>query len=601
MIVLNELELSRGAKVLFSGANLTLYDKQKIGIVGKNGCGKTSLFMLLQGVLEPDDGVLSFSEHLKIVTVDQEIPRGTSSALEYVIDADIKLRKYQQELMQAETAQDGVRIAELYESLRDVDGFTAESRAAKILAGLGFLEAEMMSTVNALSGGWRMRLNLARALFIPSNVLLLDEPTNHLDIDAVMWLEKWLKQYPGLLLYISHDRDFLDKVADHIVHIENKSLTLYTGNYSGFEKQRIAVLAQQQQQYVKQQQQREHIESYINRFRYKASKAKQAQSRLKALARMQEIMPAHVDSPFSFEFKEPKSTANPLLMLQDVSFSYETDKVLDQVDFQLNTQDRIALLGRNGAGKSTLIKLLARELTPSAGRVEGNGKIQIGYFAQHTLDRLDGDKNVLQNLQGVAKNASQQELRKFLGGFAFSGDISLMQVNKLSGGEKARLALALIVWQAPNVLLLDEPTNHLDLDMRQALVLALQNYNGAVVLVSHDRFLLDQVVDNYWLIASKKVQHFSDDLDSYQNYLFKADSANKPIKKAKKPVNQKKIAALERKIEKVQQQISRIEEKIAEVSSKSSADFAEIEKLSSERNLLIQQCEKLEAEWLSLA
>jgi ATP-binding cassette subfamily F protein 3 len=537
MIVLHKIELSRGTKLLFSGVNISFYDKQKIGVVGKNGSGKTSLFLLLQGILEPTAGDVSLSGKLRIVTVEQEIPHSNKSALEYVIDADIALRKCQQELTIAEKSHDGIKIAELYEILQNLDGFTAETRAAKILVGLGFGEAEMASRVNALSGGWRMRLNIARTLFIPSDVLLLDEPTNHLDLDAVIWLEKWLKQYPGLLLFISHDREFLDKIADHIVHIENKQLKIYSGNYSSFEKQRIATLALQQQQYEKQQRQIQHIKEFIRRFKAKATKARQAQSRIKALARMQEIMPAHIDSPFSFEFKEPKYLANPLLSLQKVSFAYsKKNQVLDKIDFQLNTEDRIALLGKNGAGKSTFIKLLAGELTPNSGEIIKNKKITIGYFAQHTLDRLDCNKSPLQNLQKNAPDKTPGELRKFLGGFDFCGDMALMAVENLSGGEKARLALALIVWQTPNVLLLDEPTNHLDLDMRQALILALQNYVGAVILISHDRFLLKQVVDEYWLVADKKLQRFPGNLEAYQDYLLTPDKVEKRSKKAKNPL-----------------------------------------------------------------
>ncbi len=604
MIVLSNIELLRGTKLLFSAVNASFYNKQKIGVAGKNGSGKTSLFLLLQGILEPSAGNISLSEKLRIVTVGQEIPRSDKSALEYVIDADVVFRKYQHKLATAEASHDGMKIAELYEALQNIDGFTAETRAAKILVGLGFGEAEMATAVNALSGGWRMRLNIARALFIPSDILLLDEPTNHLDLDAVIWLEKWLKQYPGLLLFISHDREFLDKIADNIVNIENKQLKIYSGNYSSFEKQRIEALAQQQQQYEKQQRQTAHIEDFIRRFKAKATKAKQAQSRIKALARMQEIMPAHIDSPFSFEFKESKFLANPLISLQEICFAYTENQVIDRVNFQLNTQDRIALLGRNGAGKSTFIKLLAGELMPNTGEVIKNNKLKIGYFAQHTLDRLDDSKSPLQNLQKIAADKTPGELRKFLGGFDFRGDMALMTVKNLSGGEKARLALALIVWQAPNVLLLDEPTNHLDLDMRQALILALQNYDGAVVLVSHDRFLLKQVVDDYWLVADTKVQHFPGNLEAYQDYLLKKpdniEQTKKPPKKVKSRNDQKQLDALERSIDKLQRQITEIELKIVELSTGSQNNVAELQKLSTQRTVLIRQYEEHENKWLQL-
>ncbi|MCK4607923.1 MAG: ATP-binding cassette domain-containing protein [Gammaproteobacteria bacterium] len=601
MITLSKVELLRGAKLLFSDANVSFYDRQKIGVVGKNGSGKTSLFLLLQRILDPTAGDVSLSEKLRIVTVEQEIPQSDRGALEYVIDADVLLRKCQDELTTAEANHDGMKIAELYEALQNIDGFTAETRAAKILTGLGFNEEEMAAAVNTLSGGWRMRLNIARTLLIPSEVLLLDEPTNHLDLDAVIWLEKWLKQYQGLLLFISHDREFLDKIADNIVHIENKQIKNYSGNYSSFERQRVSALAQQQQQYEKQQRQAEHMKDFIRRFKAKATKARQAQSRVKALERMQEIMPAHVDSPFSFEFKEPKYLANPLLSLQQIGFGYTEKQVLESVDFQLNTQDRAALLGRNGAGKSTLIKLLAGELTVNSGEVIRNKNLKIGYFAQHTLERLDGDKSPLQNLQKIATDKTQGELRKFLGGFDFRGDMALMTVKNLSGGEKARLALALIVWQAPNVLLLDEPTNHLDLDMRQALILALQSYEGAVVLVSHDRFLLKQVIDDYWLIADKKVQHFPGDLNAYQDYLLKSDKVGRSSKKVGKQNNQKQLAAMEKNIDKLQRQITDIELKISELGDDSINNMAELERLDTKRATLVKQYEEHEEQWLQLA
>lgn len=602
MITLNGLELLRGHKLLFSNVNVSFYDKQKIGVVGKNGCGKTSLFLLLQGKLESSAGDVLLPAKLQIVTVEQETPRSDKSSLEYVIDADVSLRKCQHELVVAEEHDDGVKIAELYETLQNIDGFTAEARAAKILIGLGFSERETTTTVNALSGGWRMRLNIARALFIPSDILLLDEPTNHLDLDAVIWLEKWLRQYSGLLLFISHDREFLDKLADNIVHIENKQLKIYSGNYSSFEKQRMAALAQQQQQYKKQQQQIEHMQSFINRFKAKATKARQAQSRVKALEKMQKIIPIDLDAPFSFAFKKPNDLANPLLTFEKVSFAYTENKILDGIDFQLNTQNRIALLGKNGAGKSTFIKLLAGELLPNAGNVISNKGLKIGYFAQHTLDRLDSDKSPLQNLQKIAVNKTPSELRKFLGGFNFRGDMALMMVKNLSGGEKVRLALALIIWQAPNVLLLDEPTNHLDLDMRQAVIVALQNYEGAVVLVSHDRFLLKHVVDDYWLVFDKKVQRFSGGLDAYKNFLFSSKSigVKKPAKKIKPKNIQKQLVVLEKKIEKAQQQIAILEHAISDLSSDPANSIVELQQLAEQRTELIKQCEAYENEWICL-
>ncbi|MBN2689856.1 MAG: ATP-binding cassette domain-containing protein [Gammaproteobacteria bacterium] len=600
MITLQNIELARGTKLLFASANVSFYDKQKIGIVGKNGSGKTSLFLLLQGLLESSAGNVLFPEKLRIVTIEQEVPVSDKSALDYVIDGCLELKEYQKALKEAEFKQDGLRIAELYDLIQQIDGFSAEARAAKILKGLGFAEKEMTSSVNSLSGGWRMRLNIARSLFVPSDVLLLDEPTNHLDLDAVIWLEKWLQQYPGLLMFISHDREFLDEIVDHIVQIENKELKIYSGNYSGFEKQRIAALAVQQQQHEKQQKQIEHIESFIRRFKAKATKARQAQSRVKALARMQEIMPAHIDSPFSFEFIKPVTMANPLLLLQGVSFSYTDKPVLNNVCFQLNSQDRIALLGRNGAGKSTLIKLLAGKLRIEVGRVTHNKKLKIGYFAQHSLEELDGSASPLGNLQKIAVNEAPGKLRAFLGGFDFRDDMALMPVKNLSGGEKARLALALIVWQAPDVLLLDEPTNHLDLDMRQALVLALQNYDGAVVLVSHDRFLLKQVVDDYWLISDSQVKRFNGNLKEYQTFLLKTDNMEKSSKKVNDKNIKKQAVVLERKIDKLQQQIIELEKLIAELSLNPSKNMNELQEITQQRLVFIKQREDYEDEWLQV-
>ena len=507
MITLNNLSLQRGAKILLQSVSLSFYDKYKVGIVGKNGSGKTSLLELLLGKLEPDTGEIVVATQAKMVTIEQEVPDTDRKAIDYVIDADQKLRKCEVELHKAEAQQDGNKMAELYEILQDIDGFSAHARAAVILSGLGFSEDTMAQPVNALSGGWRMRVNIARALFVPTDILLLDEPTNYLDLDAVIWLEQWLIKYPGLLLLISHDREFLDHITTHIAHINNQQIKLYTGNYSAFEKQWAETLALQQKQYEKQQKQIVHIQSFITRFKAKTSKARQAQSRIKALERMQEIMPAHIDSPFAFEFKESRPVGNPLLNLQHVSFSYADNLILSDINWQLNNQDRIGLLGKNGAGKSTFIKLLAGRLVPQQGEIFINKNLRIGYFAQYTLERLNPHKNALMHLQEIDEEQQPDaQLRRFLGGFNFSGNMAVMPVSNFSGGEKARLALALIIWQAPNLLLLDEPTNHLDIDMRQALILALQNYTGALIIVSHDRFLLKQVVDDYWLIADQRIQ-----------------------------------------------------------------------------------------------
>ena len=607
MITANNVTLQRGENILLQKVTFSFYQKYKVGLVGKNGCGKSSLFLLLLRGLEASAGGIYISSKLSIVTVAQEIPESNRLVIEYVIDADIKLRTYEKELKIAAEKKDGQKIAKFYEAIQNIDGFTAKSRAAKILDGLGFSKEDIKQPVNLLSGGWRMRLNIARALFIPSDILLLDEPTNHLDLDAVIWLEKWLQRYSGLLLLVSHDREFLDQIVTHIAHIENKQIKTYLGNYSDFERQRAELLVLQQKQYEKQQKQIKHIESYIIKFRSKATKARQAQSRIKVLEKMQKIMLAHVDSPFSFEFKEPKNLFNPLLTLENISFGYEDNLVLEKISFQLNAGDRIGLLGRNGAGKSTLIKLLAGDLKEDA--IAKNKNIKIGYFAQHTLDTLDETKNALAHLQKIAKAETELKLRRFLGGFDFVGDMALMPVKNFSGGEKARLALALIVWQAPNVLLLDEPTNNLDIDMRQALILALQNYDGAVVVVSHDRFLLNQVVEDYYLIANKNIVKFIGDLDEYQKWLLDGKlifvSSEKQAKKDDGKFQKKQILTitkqlkiLEKKIATLLEEISALDKALIVLSADEIQDVERITSLQIKRSQSIKQKLIYEEEWL---
>jgi len=609
MITLNNVTLQRGSKLLLKNASIAFYNTQKVGIVGKNGCGKTSLFLLLLGALETATGEIKLSDQLSIITIEQEIPNTEQPAVEYVIDADVTLRKYESMLKKAENENDALKISELYELLQRCDGFTAKSRAAKILDGLGFSTEQMLQPVNVLSGGWRMRLNIARAIFVPSDVLLLDEPTNHLDLDAVIWLEKWLQQYTGLLLLISHDREFLDHITTHTLHFEQQQIKIYVGNYSSFEQQRAEKLSLQQKGYEKQQKQIEHIESYIKRFKYKASKARQAQSRIKALERMQKIMPAHIDSEFNFEFKKPKYSANPLITFNKVSFSYGTNSVLKEVNFQLSTSDRIGLLGKNGAGKSTFIKLLAGELNPLENGIIKSDKVKIGYFVQHSLDLLDAQKNALEHLQDLAENEMALTLRTFLGGFNFVGDMVLTPIKNFSGGEKARLVLALIVWQAPNILLLDEPTNHLDIDMQQALILALQNYEGAVVIVSHDRFLLHQVVDDYYLVADKKITKFNGNLYEYQTWLIQqkfSPANNKKEDKINKPINfvenkkycSKHIKSIEKKMDLLQKEINFIDNKLIELSVSSAKNIEEINTLKLKRSQLITSLKEYEEKWL---
>lgn len=519
MIRLQDLTLQRGPQRLLDAAELTLHPGQKAGLIGANGAGKSSLFALLRGELGADGGDCLLPPDWRIAHMRQEIETLERPAVDYVLDGDQRLRSIQQQLNEAEAVHDGHAIARLHVELDNADGYSADARARKLLDGLGFASAQMDQPVSDFSGGWRMRLNLAQALMCPSDLLLLDEPTNHLDLDAILWLESWLKEYPGTLILISHDRDFLDAVADHIVHLEQQKLTLYRGGYSTFERTRAERLAQQQQAFEKQQVQRAHMEKYIARFKAQATKARQAQSRIKALERLEELAPAHVDSPFDFCFREAQKISSPLLDLAEGSLGYGDRAVLQQVKLQLVPGARIGLLGPNGAGKSTLIKTLSGELQPLAGRLQRGENLAIGYFAQHQLDSLDNKASPLLHLQRIAASEREQTLRDFLGGFDFRGARCDEAVQNFSGGEKARLALALIAWQRPNLLLLDEPTNHLDLEMRLALTMALQEFAGAVLVVSHDRHLLKSTTDEFLLVADGRVHSFDGDLDDYSRWL----------------------------------------------------------------------------------
>ncbi len=519
MINLRQLSLQRGVKPLFENVLLTVYPGWKVGVIGANGSGKSSLFALLLNELHADTGDLEIPQRWVIAHVAQETPALPDPALEFVLDGDAELRQIERDLHQAEIAHDGTLQAELHARFDAIGGYSARARASKLMNGLGFSTAQLEQPVAEFSGGWRMRLNLARALMCRSDLLLLDEPTNHLDLDAVLWLEQWLRAYPGTLLLISHDRDVLDNVADHIAHLDQLRITLYPGNYSAFEEQRAARLALQQAAYEKQQREVAHLESFITRFRAKATKARQAQSRIKALERMERIAAAHVDSPFEFGFAAPGRLPNPLLSVEKVAAGYGERRILEGVNLVINPGTRLGLLGPNGAGKSTLIKLLAGMLPPLAGRIETGQGLAIGYFAQHQLEQLRPDWSAIRHLQQLDERASEQALRNFIGGFDFNGDRALQPVAPFSGGEKARLALALLVWQKPNLLLLDEPTNHLDLDMRHALTLALQDYQGAMIVVSHDRHLLRTTTDEFLLVAQGRAQPFNGDLDDYRDWL----------------------------------------------------------------------------------
>lgn len=528
MIVFSSLQLRRGIHILLDDASATVNPGQKVGLVGKNGCGKSTLLALLKKQITADGGDIAVPRHWRMAWVDQHTPALESGALDYVIDGHRDYRQLESELERATLNNDGPAIASLHDKLDAINAWSIPSRAASLLQGLGFTSEQLTCAVRDFSGGWRMRLNLAQALLCPSDLLLLDEPTNHLDLDAVIWLEKWLKNYPGTLILISHDRDFLDPLVEKIIHIDQQKLNEYTGNYSTFERQRATRLAQQQALYKNQQQKVAHLQSYIDRFRAKASKAKQAQSRMKTLQRMEMILPAHIDNPFHFRFRQPDSLPVPLLNMENVSVGYHGQSILSTIKLNLIPGSRIGLLGRNGAGKSTLIKLLAGELTPSAGDISLAKGVMVGYFAQHQLEYLRAGESALQHLTRLAPRHSEQQLRDYLGGFGFSGNKISEAIACFSGGEKARLVLALIIWQRPNLLLLDEPTNHLDLDMRQALTEALIDFEGALVVVSHDRHLLRATTDEFYLVDSGGVQPFSGDLEDYQRWLSERQSVSAP-------------------------------------------------------------------------
>ena len=521
MIRLSSLTLARGDKRLLEDAALTVHVGQKVGLIGANGSGKSSLFALLRGELDADAGEASLPPSWVVAHVAQETPVVPTPAIEFVLDGDAELRAVERALAEAEAdpRAAGEHLAELHHRYEVIDGYSARARAATLLSGLGFAAASQDDPVADFSGGWRMRLNLAQALMTRSDLLLLDEPTNHLDLDAVLWLEEWLQRYPGTLLLITHDRDFLDAVVTSIVHLEGRKLRLYSGNYTQFEGQHAQALAQQQAAYAKQQHQIAHLRSYIDRFRAKATKAKQAQSRIKTLERMELIAAAHVDSPFSFEFPSTATPARHLVKLEHAALGYSGKPVLRRVDWAILAGERIGLLGSNGAGKSTLLRAVAGELAPLAGQRLTVQGLRIGYFAQHHVEQLRLGETALWHLRRLEPATREQELRDFLGGFDFRGDRVAAPTGEFSGGEKARLTLALLVRQRPNLLLLDEPTNHLDIEMREALTEALQDYDGALVVVAHDRHLLRATADELWLVADGMLAPFDGDLDDYRDWV----------------------------------------------------------------------------------
>ncbi|PHM62687.1 ABC transporter ATP-binding protein [Xenorhabdus ishibashii] len=631
MIVFSSLQIRRGIRVLLDNANATINPGQKVGLVGKNGCGKSTLLALLKDELQAESGSVTFPNNWALAWVNQETPALETSALEYVIDGDREFRQLEQKLKIANEQNDGHAIAHLHGLLDTIQAWTIRARAASLLHGLGFSQTQLEQPVSSFSGGWRMRLNLAQALICRSDLLLLDEPTNHLDLDAVIWLEKWLKSYTSTLILISHDRDFLDPIIDKILHIEQQDLYDYTGNYSSFERQRVAKLAQQQALYQSQQEKVAHLQSYIDRFRAKASKAKQAQSRIKMLERMELIAPAHVDNPFHFSFRQPDNLPNPLLNMDKVSAGYGEKTVLNSIKLNLVPGSRIGLLGRNGAGKSTLIKLLAGELAPQQGEIALSKGIKLGYFAQHQLEYLRADESPLQHLARIAPQETEQQLRDYLGGFGFKGDQVTDPSGRFSGGEKARLVLALIVWQRPNLLLLDEPTNHLDLDMRQALTEALIDFEGALVVVSHDRHLLRSTTDELYLVHDGKVELFKGDLEDYQQWLTELQrqqmrdgqeksetesSANSTqnysaqerkdqkrreaeFRNQTQPLR-KQLAALEKQMEKLDAVLLELEEKLSDNTLYDNARKTELAECLHQQTKIKSKLEDTEMEWLDI-
>ena len=537
MIVLSNITLQRGRENLLEKTSLTIYESRRVALIGRNGCGKSSLFELLLAKISPEHGDVAIPTGCQIAHMAQEITHSRQTALDYVLDGHAQFRTTQAAIAEAEQKDDHQSLSQLYEQLDIIGGYQVEHQGAELLHGLGFANEELNNPVTSFSGGWRIRLNLAQALMSPSDVLLLDEPTNHLDLDTTFWLEQWLKRYPGTLMIISHDRDFIDNVAKEIVHIEAKKLNLYKGNYSAFEKQRAEKLALQQANFDKQQRQIKHIQSFITRFKAKASKAKQAQSRVKQLQNMELVASVQIDSPFKFEFSENEKTSNPLISLRDIDLGYGDKNVLDGISLSLHPGARIGLLGVNGAGKSTLIKGITGDLPAFSGEIVKGEHCYIGYFAQHQLEALDVNASALTHIQRLSANVSEQQARNFLGGFDFHGDKAIEPIAPFSGGEKARLALSLIVWQKPNVLLLDEPTNHLDLDMRSALTLALQGFSGALIVVSHDRHLLRHSVDEYLLIHNAKVSPFDGTLEDYHRWMSRGElktGSEIPVKKTQR-------------------------------------------------------------------
>ena len=609
MLSFNNLSLRRGTNLLFEDVSFTVHRDNKVGLVGANGTGKTSLFKMIQGEIDSDEGDFKYPPDLKIACLAQEVPGTDELALSYVMSGDLKLLEIQNSITKAENEHDYGALGELHSQFEDHDGFTAKSRAEQLLVGLGFSEEEFSKPLKDFSGGWRVRLNLAKTLMQPADLLLLDEPTNHLDLDAIIWLGNWIKSFKGAMLLISHDREFLDECVGFIAYLHNSNIELYKGNYSQFEIRKAARLAELESNYNKQQLEISHMQDFVRRFKAKATKARQAQSRIKALERMELIAPAHIDSPFQFTIPETEKISNPLIVLEDADLGY-SDPIIKKVKIAFRPGDRIGLLGVNGAGKSTFVKSLKGDLQLLQGnKIEGKN-LKIGYFSQHQVDDLMLDKSPIDHLVKVEEKATESEIRNFLGGFNFRGDKAKDVIKNFSGGEKARLALAIIAFQKPNLLLMDEPTNHLDMDMRQALTVALQDFSGAIVLISHDRHLLANTVDEFLIINEGKIERFHGDLLDYRKMILqgphKESSTNKEDNedKVKDKKDQKKIKTQILSIEKT---LKRLNRKLAE--TQEFLNSPELYNDSSKMNLhdllrdqvnLDTEIKSTEQEWLEL-
>ncbi|WP_110337458.1 ribosomal protection-like ABC-F family protein [Nitrosomonas sp. Nm84] len=611
MLNIQSLIFLQGGTPLLENSNLQVFANQRVGLVGKNGCGKSTLFRLIRGVIKPDSGEVSLQPGKTIAFVEQEIINSDQLAIEFVLDGDVELRQLEKILTQAEHDTAWFEAQQRYET---INGYIARARAAQLLNGLGFANHALEQPVSHFSGGWRMRLSLARALMHRADLLLLDEPTNHLDLEAILWLEQYLARYPGSLMVVSHDREFLNACINRIAHINNRQIDDYSGNYDDFERARAERLMQHAQAFQQQQRKIAHMEDFVRRFRAKATKAKQAQSRIKALERLTRLAPMHIeDGHFELQIEAPERSPDVLLRAKDMSFGYDNCLLFQHVHLILQAGARIALLGPNGAGKSTLIKLLVGEVEPTSGTLEWTPNIRIGYFAQHQLENLDGHATPLQHMVQLAPAQTELDLRKFLGRFGLGGDSEDRPVASFSGGEKSRLALALLAWKKPHLLLLDEPTNHLDLDMRDALTLALEAYSGAVVLVSHDRSLIRAVADELWLVADGKAQLLDGDLEDYKDWIetrrsnevagsrpssqkAQSNTSAKPNKK----ILLSKQAKLEAALTIVQRELTEANRRLADPATYANCSRDEIDQLSTIHATLEKKVADLEEDWLKL-